>query len=399
MADKGKVKAVIKEQGLGQTVEYAFGYLFKQFKVSQLFAMMETNRVHSVRYGKGLKVTIKDFKNSSRLYAEPKGGLGKKLELFHENYLLPGRYQLTTSKGSKAYLLEVKKPLSLDYYQVLKVTGTKSDQKLGRLEISTAPENAKIVIKNTYRTYHKGVQLPVGTYTIVMTKSGYLAQEQRVKISKNDLTKLQFTLKKAPKRQRKAAREKSEQITTATPSDIEVITVTGARISDKERTLALNGSLILNVTPNDAKVIILDVKDNEFSYQHKMALKPGTYRALIFTDVLIAEKRVFEIKTGKTHIETIDLTDKINVKLGKPIDGTVELTFAKKMRGRAKLVLIDSDHKKLTFKRRVKSKALVIGITAKTGTYQASIIVDKNKWELGEITLNSKTKKFYYSLN
>ena len=72
MADKGKVKAVIKEQGLGQTVEYAFGYLFKQFKVSQLFAMMETNRVHSVRYGKGLKVTIKDFKNSSRLYAEPK---------------------------------------------------------------------------------------------------------------------------------------------------------------------------------------------------------------------------------------------------------------------------------------------------------------------------------------
>ncbi|MBA6377428.1 PEGA domain-containing protein, partial [Colwellia sp. BRX8-2] len=125
----------------------------------------------------------------------PINAIGVQKSLFESNLLFPGSYKLIAKKGTKLGKLNVSKNIMIDYYQLIKATGVKSDLNFGRLEVNLKPTKAKVKIDNYDIPYNSGMQLPVGDYRISISEAGYNASTKKVSISKNKITKINVSLK------------------------------------------------------------------------------------------------------------------------------------------------------------------------------------------------------------
>ncbi|SEK52329.1 hypothetical protein SAMN05216262_101566 [Colwellia chukchiensis] len=188
------VKKIIKEQVVAQPIEYSFQRLFNLVNLNYFLTLKQTNRVHSAKRGKGVALKIKNYQPNVKFSVIPIKALGGQRSLFEDNRLFPGTYKLVANKGTKLARMTVSKSFTLDYYQLLSVTGAKSDLSFGRLEVNSTPTAANIKITNYDLNYHRGMRLPVGEYDILVAKKGYSPTRKKIKIFKNQLSKLDVSL-------------------------------------------------------------------------------------------------------------------------------------------------------------------------------------------------------------
>lgn len=386
---------IAKEEGLSQAAGATLSQITKFLNPTYLLSLVESNRVHSVNHGKGVSIKIVNMNDNIKLYAEPRNIAGSKRQLFNNNYLLPGNYKLTTSIGTKSYVVSFTKSTNIDYFDITQLTESKADRGLGRIKINLSPSNALIVIYGTPHKYHEGLRLPEGKYKVKVEKQGFKTQFQTISITENKLSTASFTLQ---------AKSKAD--------DIERIVVTGSRKTSTEANKELNKSAesgvpvipelgSLSITPAPPHITyFLDNEDKQvITFTPNMQLPIGEYKVIAMD---VAKQKVIQIKTIKiTALQTQKITFAFETAASKiEVKAKFTFTIQNSRRERSVLILTDENGENHRFKKRVRKESVTHEILLKEGKYNATFSAKQMEYELGQIVLSSqKTNNFEFKLN
>ena len=272
---ESKIKGAIKDELIGQPIGMFFDKIFSYKDI--LSSKLNNNLVHSAKYGMGFPVNIKNWKNKVTIYANPVNSVGKKVHLFKNNYLLPGRYQITTAKGTKSYILKVNEVKSLDYFKLMEFTETDGNKKIGRIRIKLTPKNSNIIIYGTPHKYHDGLQLPEGKYRVKVSHNGYETQERIIKVEKYNLTKESFKLQK--------------------------IKVEKYKLTKGNRKV---GWIRIELTPKNSKIIIYGTP---YKYHDGLQLPEGKYRVKVSHNGYETQERIIKVEKYKLTKESFKLKE------------------------------------------------------------------------------------------
>jgi hypothetical protein len=402
-----KIKKMLKEEAVSTPVGAFLGKAFSFLDPGYVLAAIESNRVHSVKNGQGFEVNIENFNDKLKMYATPtSGGIGARVQLFDNNYLLPGNYKLITSIGTKSYALKVNKDMTIDYHKLMKSTDTDGQVGLGRLKIELFPSDAKIVIYGTPHKYHSGLQLPVGNYKVRVSKAGYQTQRKTLRIAKNKLTLGTFKLQV-----KKATSIKVAKVEPDTKKDraedVERISVTGSFVKqDSELDSGVTdlplidlGELQVGPVLDGVEYIVVDSNNIEKKYHAGMVLPSGAYGV-----VAKIKKSNTIIKTKQIKIEPLGFSDvvfKIEI-VDSPynVKAIVDLNWRRRIRETVVLQLVDANNKEFTFKRKVTSRKLSLDLDLQNGKYHAYLIAKNKQYDLGSLELSGdRVNKFAFKIN
>lgn len=385
---------IAKEQGISQAAGAALTQITNFLNPSYLLALVESNRVHSVKHGKGLKLNIVNMNNNIKLYAEPRNIAGSKRQLFNNNYLLPGNYKLTTSIGTKSFVASFTKNVQIDYFDITQRTESKADRGLGRLKITLSPSDAKIVIYGTPHKYHEGLRLPEGKYKVKVEKKGFKTQFKTIAITENKLSTASFTLQTELKK----------------ANDVEIIVVTGAKKApseankeqnnpDEKKVKVEQGSLLLNPAPPHITYFLENEDKKVVKYSPNMPLPIGEYKVIAMD---VTKQQAIQIKTIEiSALQTKKLTFAFEVAASKiEVQATFNITVQNARRERSVLLLTDEEGESYRFTKRVRKQNVTHEILLKEGKYNAVFSAKNIKYKLGQIELSStNTNKFEFQLN
>jgi len=304
------VKKIIKEQVVAQPIEYSFQKLFSFINFDYFITLKQSNRVHSAKRGKGIALKINNYQPDVKFSVIPIEAIGGQRSLFEDNRLFPGSYKLIANKGTKLARLTISKNLTLDYYQLMKVTGAKSDLSFGRLEVNSKPLAAAIKIANYDLAYHSGMQLPVGEYDISIAKAGYNTTRKKIHIVKNKLNKVDVSLNllpSKPKAKPPVAKTKVAEVSSPTQQrnekpvetkptvtadkrkeTIERISITGRLMPREvlfnfEVKTRLRDRITLILSNDDDQPIEISQKTKAKRFNLSAKVLPGTYQAILTT--------------------------------------------------------------------------------------------------------------------
>lgn len=336
-AATGSVKKIIKEQVVSQPLEYSFKKVFSFINFDYFMTLKQTNRVHSAKRGKGIKVNITNYQPSIKFSVIPIKAIGVQKSLFEHNLLFPGSYKLIANKGTKLAKLNVSKNITVDYYQLVKVTGVKADLSFGRLEVNTKPLGATIKIDNYDIAYHSGVQLPVGEYHISTSMLGYNSSVRKVKILKSKISKIEVSLK----------------VLSSKPKPKPKPSVVNTKLGDVN------------------------------APKQKRIEKPNKIKPAINSS------------TSKDSVERISVTGRL---VSRDVYFNFELKD--KLRDRVTLVIKNEDDKPIKVSKKTKTKNFVLAVKILPGKYRASLTTKRHgNFDLGEIEVkNQLDNKLRYSL-
>jgi len=397
---------IAKEQGFSQAAGLAYSQLTNLFNPVYLLNLVDSNRVHSVRYGKGVNIKIANVNNNVKLYAQPLNTVGSKKRLFHNNYLLPGNYRLTTSIGTKYWDVSFNKNATVDYYKITEQTESQADRGLGRLKLVVMPSDAKIVIYGTPKTYNEGMSLPPKQYKVKVEKAGYSTQTKTITITKNTLTSESFTLSLASKPEKVSVTgskraPKSDPEPTNTEA-VERITVTGQK----------PGKIVVLPTLSDVSYAIVSDDYEGQQYTANMSLAPGEYRvvAVQVTNMNVIASQTVIIESAISKEVVFDFNEDAKrpappvaqSESARPVEVDTVFIFTQESNSRARSVftLVDDNGEEYRFTKRFKGKSLTFELTMLEGNYKASFRNDKMIYELGEIELSTmKSNKIEFKLD
>ncbi|WP_334065145.1 hypothetical protein [Alteromonas genovensis] len=116
----GKLIDAVKEEGVSSATGWSVDGVLKYADLDYALSMVDENRVHSVKAGKGINIVINDWKNNVALFATPIDGVGVKKRLFESNQLFPGNYRLTSNIGTSSLKVSLHKPSTFDFYKIAK---------------------------------------------------------------------------------------------------------------------------------------------------------------------------------------------------------------------------------------------------------------------------------------
>lgn len=394
-----KLLDVAKEEGVSSTTGWGIESVLKYLDVDFLLSQVEENRVHSVKYGKGVKVEIDNWKSNVVFSLEPINGVGAKRTLYKRNYLRPGNYLLTANVGTGATQISISKGLTLDFYQLAQLTQANGSTGLGRLKLDVSPRDAKITLYGTPHKYHEGLKLPEGRYEVKVSKSGYDEHRVTVTITKNRLTTESIQLKPT----RNVSAEHSLRLSEASAQQgaVEVVSVTGAPLNDPDKLkqdVAQYGELVISPTRSDVRYTITSTKGRQYPVKPTTTLPAGDYSvAAISTqnDEVLLQKRV-SIRPNET-LNTVFTLPALAYQV--PLDVVLSFKVNTLYRERVEVTLKPSQGEPISFKERMGRRGLEIETRLLNGAYHAEITGRGIKYDLGTIDIaESKSNKFEFVL-
>lgn len=399
-SNKNFLSNKVKEQGIASAVDEAFSTVSKTLNLSYWLANMESNRVHSVRHGKGVNIQISNLGDKVKIYLEPVGETaGIKQRLFHNNFIKPGSYALYTSIGTKKHNITIATNASYDYFELAKLTDSKGDKGLGRVRITLQPSDAKIVIYGTPHKYRDGLRLPEGQYKVKVSKPGYETRTKLLTVKENKLTETAFELiatqsiKKNVHENKQPRLHDDKHYSTANTSK-------RAQIADQnkneaehepEEKITLVGRLgELVITPEvDGVIFRLTNKDNEhIGYEEGSAYAPGIYSVTAIDIQLakaLATKQVTIDALGLSRLH-FDILENVS-----QVQTQASIEFLRRFSRREKAILILSSVSRpedsYRFTKRLRKREEQFNIELPKGRYTALLEAGGKQFELGEIDL------------
>lgn len=176
--------------------------------------------------------------------------------------LAEGKHELKIEKEAFKTLIQT---ITISTTQTL-FNFTLQEVELQSVTIASTPEGAKIILDNVDKgETTKGMFLYPNTYSLKLSKSGYFDVQEKISVKENAANKFSFTLNKNA------------------------------------------GTLILTVTPNDARVMI-----NKEDYTNKTAIElaPGRYKIEVDKTGYYSATETVDITLGKQKNKTFSLTSK-----------------------------------------------------------------------------------------
>ena len=397
-----------KEQGIASVVDEAFSTVSKTLNLSYWLANMESNRVHSVRHGKGVNIQISNLSDKVKIYLEPEGETaGIKQRLFHNNFIKPGSYALYTSIGTKKHIITIARHARYDYFELAKLTDSKADKGLGRVRITFLPSDAKIVIYGTPHKYRDGLRLPEGQYQVKASKPGYETQSKLLTVKENKLTETAFELIAIQSIKKEVHENEQPRLYDGGHSSI-AKTPKRAEIADQKENAAEHelaeeitvvgrlGELV--ITPVvDGVLFRLTNKDNEhIGYEEGSAYAPGTY-SVTAIDIQLAKA----LETKQVTIEALGLS-RLHFDIlenASPVKSLASIEFLRRVSHREKAVLIltsvSRPEDSYRFTKRLRKRKEQFDIELPKGLYTAFLEADGKQFKLGEINLLPDSKNMF----
>jgi hypothetical protein len=225
--------------------------------------------------------------------------------------LLPGDYEVEATRSGYAAHKQSVRISDRDLTVTLRLESAKY-----RLTVRPEPADAQVRLLGATAPYQAGVDLPPGNYQVEVTRDGYVARKEAVRISDRDLTvtvalepvKYSLTVRAEPADasirllNHPTAYQAGMRLT---PGDYEVeATRSGyaprkeaVRISDRDLTVTLRlepakYGLTVRPDPADAQIRLLGVAT---PYQAGVALPPGNYQVEVTREGYVARKLVVQI--------------------------------------------------------------------------------------------------------
>lgn len=388
---------IAKEQGLSQAAGMVLSQLTNYVNPSYLSSLVESNRVHSVNNGKGIKVNIVNMNTNIKIYAQPLNTVGTKRRLFNSNYLQPGNYRISTSIGTKSYDLSFTNNADVDYFDLTRLTESKANRGLGRIKINLSPEDAKIIIYGTPHKYREGLRLPEGKYKVKVQKKGYITQIKTLSVLENKLVTESFTLQ-AEEKVEKISVVGSRLSATSKPDDkaqskeVEIVQVT-----------ANKGSIVINPSLPHIQYKLYRVNHAPLDYKPTMQVAAGNYRVSaidVATQQVLSQQSII-IEALEEKVITFPRDALENRIEQAPVEVEASFTFTLKNSSRARsiFILVDEDGENYRYNKRIRGNSLNHEIKLMEGKYTASFRAENLVYELGEIEISrSKSTNIEFKL-
>lgn len=394
-----KLLDIAKEEGVSSTTGWGIESVLKYLDVDFLLSQIEENRVHSVRHGKGVKVEVENWKSNVVFSVEPINGVGAKRTLYKRNYLRPGNYLLTANVGTGATQISIGKSLTLNFFELAKLTQANGSAGLGRLKLDVLPRDAKIVIYGTPHKYHEGLKLPEGRYEVKVSKPGYDDARVTVTITKNRLTTESIHLKPA-----EVLSENSSALVSAASTqdtEVEVVSITGAPLNDPKKlkqAVAQYGELVISPSRSDVRYSITSTEGTQYPMQTITRLPAGDYyvAAISTTTHSVLDQKLVSIHPNET-LNTVFTLPAAAYQI--PLDVVLNFKVNTLYRERVEVTLKPNQGDAITFKERMGRKGLEIETQLLNGAYHAQITGRGIKYDLGTINIaENKSNKFEFVL-
>lgn len=398
---RSNIKDLAKEYGVSHVISEFFEEASKILDVSYLLSQIESNRVHSVKHGKGATIKIDNLNSNVKVYIQPlKNTIGSKQRLFHLNYIQPGKYDLFTSIGTKKRTIVIESYKRYDYFDIASATESHADKGLGRIKITLQPVDAKIVIYGTPHKYRDGLRLPGGQYRVKVSKAGFETQTKILKVQKNRLTEESFTLSPTQSVARKSAESNStNQIATITQAS-EVLTSQHNNESKVEQESQLGAWGELAITPELAGVYyqLTNEKGRQITYKKGAAFDAGEYKvnAIQSNTSKILQSKTVKIKVydiARIHFELEQVIASVNQQV------SIEVTRLSTQRDRAVLTLSSQSDESFRFTKRFRRKSELFEFEVPQGQYEVELTAGGVLYQLGELNFeNGADNEFKFEL-
>jgi hypothetical protein len=393
----GKLFDVAKEEGVSSATGWGVDGVLKYVDLDYALSLVEENRVHSVKAGKGISIVISDLKSNVALYATPIDGVGVKKRLYENSQLFPGSYVITSNIGTSSLKVSLRKNTTFDFYKIANALQADASKGRGRLKLTVSPEDAKIVIYGTPHKYHEGLKLPEGQYDVKVSKPGYQAKNLTVSIAKNTLTSESITLQLADS----LGSKKKNVDFNDRESGIERIAITGAakeNNSELQASAIPTGKLVILPQRNDIEYTITSVSGAQFTAKPSLELPVGNY-------YVTASRRGLGDVIARKQIRILS-TEQNNVVFSIPAlpyqnQLPVSLVFKSDLLGRqrAEINLVPNQGETISFRKRMGRRGLEIETVLLNGEYSAELTAGGIQYDLGSITIEeNKSNKFEFVL-
>ncbi|MBU2978232.1 hypothetical protein [Alteromonas sp. C1M14] len=380
-----------KEEGVSTTTGWGVDSALQYVRLDYLLSLIEENRVHSAKAGRGVTLTITNWQSKMVLSLEPVNTVGKKRRIYETMHVIPGTYVITSNLGTAAYTITLTENTSLDYFDLAKKLHADASKGRGRLTLTLSPADAKVVLYGTPQKYHKGVKLPVGTFKVKVSKHGYEDSLLSVTISDNTLTSKTITLKKKESTAGATNGNRDEK------GDI-ISVVGGAKETSETGPAVETGQLVVLPLRDDIAYLVKSVSGEQFEFAPKLQLPIGNYSvtAKRSDDGEVWETKLVRVRKDQSQSVIFDIpVQAYQYKL----DTTLSFKSTSFYRQRVVIHLTPKRGNTVTFKDRMGRNGLEIETELLNGVYEAELHARGIRYDLGTIAISkSKSNKFEFVL-